>query len=180
MQINPNYIFLIPGGGQLHQNARVQHERNIERHRSSIFPKPLQSLDLSSNFLSGEIPPSVGKSGSYLSTLALANNNLSGPIPNGTQIQSMSEDSFLPGNEGLCGSPLKNKPCAVLNNETRNASQSFSDAIAIPGFVAGNILGFLAVAVLCLTWGPAIAFIRIGKLKKRNGKGSSTGLWRPP
>ncbi|KAH7853373.1 hypothetical protein Vadar_001689 [Vaccinium darrowii] len=69
----------------------------------------LESVDFSLNQLSGVIPSSMS-SLSLLSHLNLSYNNLTGTIPSSTQLQSMTESSFL-GNK-LCGPPL---PTCKLN-----------------------------------------------------------------
>ncbi|RVW83039.1 putative LRR receptor-like serine/threonine-protein kinase IRK [Vitis vinifera] len=66
--------------------------------------KALESLDLSRNHLSGEIPQSM-KNLSFLSHLNLSYNNFSGRIPSGTQLQSFDAISYI-GNAELCGAPL--------------------------------------------------------------------------
>ncbi|XP_052177494.1 receptor-like protein EIX2 [Diospyros lotus] len=67
--------------------------------------KMLESLDVSRNNLSGEIPQSISTLTS-LSDLNLSFNNLSGKIPTSTQLQSFNDSGFM-GNPRLCGAPLK-------------------------------------------------------------------------
>ncbi|KAL0360171.1 UNVERIFIED_CONTAM: hypothetical protein Sradi_3701600 [Sesamum radiatum] len=64
----------------------------------------LESLDLSRNQLSGEIPVGLAEL-SFLAFLDLSFNNLSGNIPSGTQLQGFSASVYA-GNDGLCGPPL--------------------------------------------------------------------------
>lgn len=64
----------------------------------------LESLDLSKNKLSGEIPTELVRL-SFLSFLNLAYNQLVGRIPVGGQLSTFGQDTFE-GNEGLCGPPL--------------------------------------------------------------------------
>ena len=67
----------------------------------------LESLDLSSNELEGEIPPQL--TGLYsLAVLNLSCNQLSGHIPQGSQFNTFDTDSYG-GNFGLCGNPLSKK-----------------------------------------------------------------------
>ncbi|PON98107.1 LOW QUALITY PROTEIN: LRR domain containing protein [Trema orientale] len=63
----------------------------------------LESLDLSDNVLSGEIPGSLAEVSS-LAYLDLSNNQLSGRIPTST-LQSFNASSYSM-NLGLCGPPL--------------------------------------------------------------------------
>ena len=66
--------------------------------------RPLESLDLSWNKFSGEIPSSVSDL-AFLSVLNLSYNYLFGKIPSSTQLQSLDAFAFA-GNLGLCGPPL--------------------------------------------------------------------------
>ncbi|MBA0703984.1 hypothetical protein Golax_016274, partial [Gossypium laxum] len=70
--------------------------------------KVLESLDLSTNNLSGKIPQSMSDL-SFLSVLDLSNNNLFGRIPLSTQLQSFGATSYSE-NPRLCGSPLRKCP----------------------------------------------------------------------
>jgi hypothetical protein len=67
----------------------------------------LEFLDLSRNHFSGLIPNSLAQI-DRLSMLNLSNNNLSGRIPIGTQLQSFN-GTFYEGNTDLCGKPLDKK-----------------------------------------------------------------------
>lgn len=114
---------------------------------------PLQSLDMSSNLLTGAIPSDFA-SLSMLAIFRISNNSLSGKIPQSTQLQSLGDDSFLPGNENLCGPPLP-RSCAVDVHGAAPASdvplQPSGDVvevyISIPGFAVGFGVGFVSVAV---------------------------------
>ncbi|PNX88607.1 receptor-like protein kinase, partial [Trifolium pratense] len=67
----------------------------------------LESLDLSSNMLTGVIPVELTNL-DFLEFLNLSNNNLVGEIPHGKHFNTFSNDSFE-GNSGLCGFPLSKK-----------------------------------------------------------------------
>ncbi|GKV06069.1 hypothetical protein SLEP1_g18000 [Rubroshorea leprosula] len=60
----------------------------------------LESLDLSSNTLTGNIPQQLGGL-NFLEVLNLSHNQLEGRIPKGNQLQTFSED-FFKDNKGLC------------------------------------------------------------------------------
>ncbi|GKC91444.1 receptor-like protein 12 [Tanacetum coccineum] len=64
----------------------------------------LESLDMSSNKLTGEIPL-VLTNLPFLSVLNLSNNQLEGRIPTGNQFQTFGDNSYV-GNKDLCGFPL--------------------------------------------------------------------------
>jgi hypothetical protein len=69
----------------------------------------VESLDLSNNKLSGEIPTSLSAPTS-LSHLNLSYNNLQGAIPSGSQLQVLDDQaSIYIGNPGLCGPPISKK-----------------------------------------------------------------------
>ncbi|KAL6123418.1 hypothetical protein ACLB2K_075940 [Fragaria x ananassa] len=63
----------------------------------------LESLDLSKNHLFGVIPASMTRM-TFLNHLNVSYNNLTGWIPESTQLQSLDQSGFV-GNE-LCGPPL--------------------------------------------------------------------------
>ncbi|XP_027181932.1 putative receptor like protein 25 [Coffea eugenioides] len=59
------------------------------------------------NALFGAIPESLSDLYS-LNFLNLSHNKLSGPIPSGNQLQTLTDPSIYEGNSGLCGKPLPN------------------------------------------------------------------------
>ncbi|KAG2325921.1 hypothetical protein Bca52824_008649 [Brassica carinata] len=112
----------------------------------------LQSLDLSQNRLSGEIPPELGKL-TFLARMNFSYNMLEGPIPQGTQIQSQNSSSFAE-NPGLCGFPLE-KTCggkeeeATKQEEDEDEEKEEKDQVlswisAAIGYVPG-VLGGLTI-----------------------------------
>ena len=64
----------------------------------------LNSLDLSKNQLCGGIPSSISR----INSLSFLNNNLSGEIPTGPQLNTFSATSYKV-NPSLSGFPLPNK-----------------------------------------------------------------------
>lgn len=73
----------------------------------------IESLDLSGNKHSGEIPAELVQL-TFLSVFNISNNFLTGTIPQANQFSTFHISSFA-GNLGLCGTPLPNK-CAVSEN----------------------------------------------------------------
>ncbi|WCJ39128.1 hypothetical protein M5689_020142 [Euphorbia peplus] len=117
---------------------------------SKLSPKDIgatESLDLSQNQLSGEIPESMS-SMNFLSNLNLSNSNLSGHIPSSTQLQSFDPSSFTENN--LCGPPVTEK-CSTNEanrpniNEERGGHSDGNGAVdwfyfyvsIAPGFAVG-------------------------------------------
>uniref|UniRef100_A0A5B7AZ24 Uncharacterized protein n=1 Tax=Davidia involucrata TaxID=16924 RepID=A0A5B7AZ24_DAVIN len=109
----------------------------------------LESLDLSRNQISGEIPTGLADL-NFLSVMDLSNNNLSGRIPSSTQLQSFNASSYT-GNRELCGLPLPNK---CLGDETAlgppttdhgkdNDVQEDDDSFITTGFYVSVVLGFV-------------------------------------
>ncbi|KAH7854233.1 hypothetical protein Vadar_011543 [Vaccinium darrowii] len=110
--------------------------------------RQLESVDFSLNQLSGVIPSSMS-SLSFLSHLNLSYNNLTGPIPSSTQLQSMTESSFL-GNK-LCGPPLpscklnKTIPPNVVPHGSDEEGEGFSEALFFASIALGFAVGFWVV-----------------------------------
>ncbi|KAL8106709.1 hypothetical protein AgCh_023458 [Apium graveolens] len=91
----------------------------------------LESLDLSSNQLKGEIPHQL----TYLYSLAVLNlscNQLRGKIPQGFQFNTFENDSYV-GNLGLCGNPLSKK-CGH-DNVTQEEDEEEDDDYFFGGFI---------------------------------------------
>jgi hypothetical protein len=70
----------------------------------------LQELDLSSNHLTGEIPSELNNL-HFLSAFNISHNNLEGPIADGCQLSTFSNSSFE-GNQNLCG-PILHPSCGA-------------------------------------------------------------------
>ena len=87
----------------------------------------LESLDISKNKMFGKIPVSLSDL-TILSYLNLSNNNLSGRIPTGRQLDTLSTDNpslMYIGNSGLCGPPLQ-KNCSGNDKSIRPPLQNNS------------------------------------------------------
>ncbi|KAL8474345.1 hypothetical protein ACS0TY_030984 [Phlomoides rotata] len=118
----------------------------------------LESLDLSTNQLSGGIPIGLAQL-HYLSVLDLANNNLSGQIPSSTQLQSFDASSYE-GNGGLCGAPLplclnKTNPEENPDNTDSGLSSRLEMFISVFLGVFVGFWGFVASLVLKRSWRSA-------------------------
>ncbi|RWW40241.1 hypothetical protein BHE74_00054364, partial [Ensete ventricosum] len=106
--------------------------------------RQLESLDLSKNLLDGEIPSSISGL-NYLSYLNLSYNNLSGRIPVGNQMQTLTDPTIHAGNPDLCGTPLTNK---CTGDEAPGADEPVLDARVSDEsetlwFLLGMMIGFV-------------------------------------
>ncbi|TQD94266.1 hypothetical protein C1H46_020080 [Malus baccata] len=105
--------------------------------------RKLESLGMSRNKLSGQIPPEFAKL-NFLSFLNLSNDQLVSRIPTSTQFMTFPKNSFN-GNKGLWGPPLTvdNKagspPPPALNGSQQNSGDEIDwDLISVEiGFVFG-------------------------------------------
>ncbi|MED6192415.1 hypothetical protein PIB30_009776 [Stylosanthes scabra] len=115
----------------------------------------LESLDLSNNQLSGEIPQSLSNL-SFLGYLNLSYNDFKGMIPLSTQLQSFDSSSYK-GNPELCGAPLlKNCTQEKDHNDSQQNEDRDSDEFRT-SFLIGTGVGFASgFWVVCST----IFFIR--------------------
>ncbi|KAL8224706.1 hypothetical protein R6Q57_017263 [Mikania cordata] len=84
----------------------------------------LESLDMSSNRITGNIP-SVLTSLPFLSSFNLSYNQLEGKIPTGRQFNTFDENSCI-GNKRLCGFPL-NRTCTILPEQRYAPNSPESD-----------------------------------------------------
>ncbi|XP_062076601.1 receptor-like protein EIX2 [Humulus lupulus] len=114
----------------------------------------LESLDLSMNQLSGNIPPGMS-SLNFLNHLNLSYNNLLGEISTSTQMQTMDASGFI-GSQ-LCGLPLPKK-CRekhettpkVAGAEDKEEKYWFRLGIAM-GFGVGFV-GIVGPLLVCSFW----------------------------
>jgi predicted nucleic acid-binding Zn ribbon protein len=121
--------------------------------------RTLESLDLSKNKISGEIPPSISNLTS-LSYMNLSYNNLSGRIPSGRQLDTISADNpslMYIGNSELCGPPLQNS-CSgeddVIHGDQRSRQEHDPMSFYL-GLVLGLVVGLWVVFCALLfkkTW----------------------------
>ncbi|KAL6195055.1 hypothetical protein ACLB2K_030677 [Fragaria x ananassa] len=99
--------------------------------------------DLSMNHLSREIPTSFAGL-NFLSRFNVSYNNLQGPIPSSTQLQSINASAFE-GNPKLCGAPLLNECRKTKDTDSRNKNNQVADMKGqrIPWFYVSFALGFI-------------------------------------
>ncbi|XP_035845124.1 receptor-like protein EIX2 [Helianthus annuus] len=114
--------------------------------------KELISLDLSVNWLSGELPMSLSKL-NFLSSFNVSFNSLTGRIPTSTQLQSFSESSFF-GNK-LCGAPLtETNGCERVKAATHTIGEKKEEDGADWGLIISIVVGF--VCGFWMIMGPLI------------------------
>nr|GFA93279.1 leucine-rich repeat protein [Tanacetum cinerariifolium] len=86
------------------------------------------------NELMGAIPPSMAAL-NFLSHLNLSHNSLSGRIPVGNQLQTLTDPSIYAGNRDLCGAPLP-KNCSYHEDPmTTITNEKYEDANNDPNIV---------------------------------------------
>ncbi|XP_052290914.1 putative receptor like protein 25 [Citrus sinensis] len=112
----------------------------------------MESLDLSSNKLTGQIPQQLVELTS-LTFFDVSHNHLKGAIPQGTQFSTFTNDWFA-GNPGLCREPLSRK-CG--NSEASPAEDdppsesvlAFDWKIVLAGYASGTIIGVVLGHIFC-------------------------------
>ncbi|WMV07092.1 hypothetical protein MTR67_000477 [Solanum verrucosum] len=137
---------------------------------SSIIPASLhqlsvlESLDLSSNKISGEIPQQL-PSLTSLEALNLSHNHLVGCIPKGKQFGTF-ENSLYQGNDGLRGFPLS-KDCGGdevvpqattpfgLDQEEEGDSLIISWQAVLMGYGCGLVIGLSIIYIMLSTQYPS-------------------------
>ncbi|CAA7040759.1 unnamed protein product [Microthlaspi erraticum] len=120
----------------------------------------LESLDVSRNKLSGEIPQELGNL-SFLEYMNFSHNQLRGLVPGGTQFRTQKCSSFG-DNSGLFG-PSLDEVCkdvhipALQQNESPEAEEEeeevFSWIAAAIGFGPGIVLG-LTIGYILVIYKP--------------------------
>ncbi|GJT83993.1 leucine-rich repeat-containing protein [Tanacetum coccineum] len=125
----------------------------------------IESLDLSSNQLTGNIPQSLaGING--LEVLDLSQNHLVGRIPEGTHFTTFDESSFA-GNLGLCGFQLPKK-CSdrthkpqLEEHENHEDRSGFTWEVVTLGYGCGTliglVMGYLMLSTRKVKWFNLIA-----------------------
>nr|GEV76478.1 hypothetical protein [Tanacetum cinerariifolium] len=88
-----------------------------------------KSYIVGANELTGRIPPSIAIL-NFLRHLNLSHNNLSGQIPTGKQLQTLTDPSIYARNRHLCGAPFpkncsnhENPPTITSRNKSEDASK---------------------------------------------------------
>ncbi|XP_050124144.1 receptor-like protein 3 [Malus sylvestris] len=144
-----NYEFELPALGRVRENP------TFLPHRLPDMPR---TINLAGNNIDGSIPIEIGQL-QLLTALYLNDNNFSGQIPTGTQLQSFNASSFE-GNSRLCGAPLANECREIDADNMNNVDQDAgSERDELPWFyifaALGFIVGFWGVCgslVLKKTW----------------------------
>lgn len=121
----------------------------------------LEVLYLDRNKLTGailpELPSTVGK-------FNVSYNNLSGEVPSDGQMGTFTSSSYLPGNDGLCGTIL-NRVCMSVGTppspqpnagvEEPDDEMQTSDVMSMAGVGVGLAVGFFGVLIISFLWTPA-------------------------
>ncbi|CAF2288373.1 unnamed protein product [Brassica napus] len=157
----------------LSNNAFTGHIPLSFSNLSDISLSNLESLDLSSNQLSGTIPSGLG-SLSFLEYINMSHNQLRGEIPQGTQITGQPKSSFE-GNAGLCGLPLQETCFGTIAPPTQQPPEEEEGedeevlnwkCVGI-GYGPGVLLG-LTIAKVIASYKPEWLGKIIGPDKRRN------------
>ncbi|XP_024169352.2 receptor-like protein EIX1 isoform X2 [Rosa chinensis] len=125
----------------------------------------MRSIDISSNYLIGEIPPSIASMTELISlnlsrnkltgklpedfgnmkmleSLDLSRNRISGRIPSGTQLQGFNASQYM-GNLGLCGPPLTPNCSRDGATQADDNKEHDNDGLISLGFFISAVLGFV-------------------------------------
>ncbi|CAL5335564.1 unnamed protein product [Camellia sinensis] len=120
----------------------------------------------------------------FLEVLNLSNNQLAGPIPQGSQFNTFENDSYS-GNLALCGFPLSKKckelqplppPQTLQQYENSDKSSRFNWQVVVLGygcgFVFGMVMGYLMFITQRPEWFMKIVEGKHHKKVKRSKKGA--------
>ncbi|CAL5390298.1 unnamed protein product [Camellia sinensis] len=120
----------------------------------------------------------------FLEVLNLSNNQLAGPIPQGSQFNTFGNDSYG-GNLALCGFPLSKKckelqplppPQTLQQYENSDKSSRFNWQVVVLGygcgFVFGMVMGYLMFITQRPEWFMKIVEGKHHKKVKRSKKGA--------
>ncbi|KAK9016664.1 hypothetical protein V6N11_079159 [Hibiscus sabdariffa] len=123
----------------------------------------LESLDLSSNKLRERIPMKLNNLG-FLEVLNLSQNNLMGPIPQGKQFDTFTNESYSE-NLGLCGLPLSESCDNDKETPTKFDRDDEDDVLnwkfsILMGYGCGLVLG-LSMGYIVFTIEKPWWFIKI-------------------
>lgn len=106
-----------------------------------------ETLNLSSNHLSGSIPQSLANLEKIF--IDFSNNNLSGPIPSDSYFQSLGVPAFT-GNAALCGSPLKTECAPATATADSSLKKGAVIGIAVGCGVGGTLIMAALIFYFCL------------------------------
>ncbi|CAA0813806.1 receptor like protein 56 [Striga hermonthica] len=167
-----------------------QHPQNLENCTQ------LMGLDIGDNKLPEKVPEWIGNNMlnlailrlssrelikvDLLSNLNLSNNNLSGSIPNGPQLQKLNRSSDYEGNPGLCEALLAQQ-CEVnrTSSKGKNGGEHGDDGNAVHklylyDFVVGGfapgLWGYFGVLIFKKSWRQALFGWMGALLKKMMGR----------
>ncbi|KAI5344414.1 hypothetical protein L3X38_012291 [Prunus dulcis] len=117
------------------------------------------------NHFSGRIPSSLA-SLTFLRKFNVSYNNLGGPIPTSTQIQTFNTSAFE-GNLKLCGAPLPNK-CGSnkgIDEDDTNNKDLDNEPHQLPWFYIFTALGFIVGFLGNMLY--VMVTMRINTMKRR-------------
>ena len=151
----------------------------------------VESLDLSTNKLDGEIRELIGLT--FLAKLNLSMNNLVGEIPRSNQFSTFENDSYM-GNLGLCGLPLTRK-CKDDDGQLMQSAEEEGDdeyefidgygwrSVVMgygSGFVVGIGIGYMIIRSGRPTWLVEFFFGNGYKYKTKKRRNKAAPAPAPP
>ncbi|KAF3774039.1 putative LRR receptor-like serine/threonine-protein kinase [Nymphaea thermarum] len=130
----------------------------------------LDTIDLSHNKLSGEIPKSLEKL-QHIQVLDLSFNLLEGEIPSGGNFANLSTETFL-GNYALCGAPKFHVPLCL--DKTKRQSKSNAARVIADCAIGGSAL----LVIVCTLIGIS-CYRKRGLLKRSDDTERLQGITLP-